>query len=105
LLWCEYNLDAFPGSISEDWYGDYYISDDAKLKKIRDGYEMPTDNDYNELLDNTDNKWVKNYKNIQGLNGILFTGKNGNTLFFPAAGCYYKSAITNNAVCGYVWAV
>jgi len=80
--------------MTEDWYGDYYISDDAKLKKIKDGYEMPADKDYTELLDNTVKKWIKNYKNIQGLNGILFTGKNGNTLFFPAGGCYYKSVIT-----------
>jgi len=24
LLWCEYNLGAFPGNKPEDWYGDYY---------------------------------------------------------------------------------
>ena len=32
------------------------------------------------------NRWVTDYDGIFGLNGRVFTGTNGNTLFIPAAG-------------------
>jgi len=50
---------------------------------------MPTKKEFDELLNNTTNKWIENYKCIHGLNGRLFTSKNnGNTLFLPAAGFF-----------------
>jgi len=24
ILWCKYNIGAFPGKDAEDWYGNYY---------------------------------------------------------------------------------
>lgn len=46
---------------------------------------LPSNEQFQELIDNTKNEWVKNY-NGTGVNGMLFTAKNGNTLFLPAAG-------------------
>ena len=63
------------------------IEDDIARANIGRYCNMPTKDDIQELIDNTTNKWVKDYNNIQGLNGILFTSnKNSNTLFIPAAG-------------------
>jgi len=34
ILWCEYNLGAFPGNKSEDWYGDYYAWGETETKDV-----------------------------------------------------------------------
>jgi hypothetical protein len=48
---------------------------------------LPTHEQFKELIDNTTNEFVKNYKGT-GVNGMLFTGiNNDETLFLPAAGC------------------
>ena len=48
---------------------------------------MPTKEQFEELLEYTENKPVENYNNINGLNGIELTSKiNGNKLFLPASG-------------------
>ena len=63
-------------------------------------FHIPTKEQLKELLKYTQNYWVRNYdpnkikhnpeddKGIQGLNGYVFEGKNGNQLFIPAAGFY-----------------
>jgi hypothetical protein len=47
---------------------------------------LPTHEQFTELIKCTDQKWVKNY-NDTGVNGMLFTGINDESLFLPAAGC------------------
>jgi len=64
---------------------------------------MPTKEEYEKLIENTTNEWVENYKGINGLNGKLFTAKNGNTLFFPAAGYYDGSERYDAGEDGGVW--
>jgi len=32
LLWCEYNLGAYPDDNPEDWYGDYYSWGETEIK-------------------------------------------------------------------------
>lgn len=65
------------------------------------GWKMPTLQQFQELINNTTNSWVTNYKGVSGLNGRLLTATNGNTLFFPAAGYYEGDALrelnTNSA--------
>lgn len=40
---------------------------------------MPTEYEFNELIDNCDNEWIKQDKNL----GVKFTSKvNGNSIFF-----------------------
>jgi len=77
--------------------------DDVIQETLGNKYRMPTKDEYKNLLSNTTNEWVKNYQGIYGLNGILFTAKNSNTLFFPAAGCYYDDECYYNGKQGYIW--
>lgn len=49
-------------------------------------YHMPSEEQFEELKSNTTKRYVKNYKNIQWLDGLLLTGKNGEEIFFPANG-------------------
>ena len=63
-------------------------SDDAATVNWGGKWKMPTVDQINELLDesNCTNKWVTNY-NGSGVNGRLFTSvRNGNKLFAPSAG-------------------
>jgi uncharacterized repeat protein (TIGR02543 family) len=59
--------------------------DDAATTNWGADWRMPTWEEFNELLVVCSNEWtVQN-----GVNGQLFTGPNGNTVFFPAAGGYW----------------
>ena len=65
---------------------------DAARANWRGDWRMPTKTEYEELFNNCTHQIVK-YKNREGL---LYTGKNGNSIFFPAAGnsnvsLYYRS--------------
>ena len=78
-------------------------------------FHIPTEKQYEELIDYTKNYWIKNYdpnkikhnpeddKGIQGLNVRVFTGFNGNTLFIPAAGYRYGSDFNNVGSCCHLW--
>ena len=59
--------------------------DDAAYVNMSGAWYTPTFEQIEELVGNTKNEFVKNY-NGTGVNGMLFTAKNGNTLFLPAAG-------------------
>lgn len=66
--------------------------DDAATVKWGNGWSIPTKEQWQELIDNTDNSWT-----IQNnVTGRLFIGNNGSTLFLPAAGLWYESAYGNN---------
>ncbi len=56
--------------------------DDAATVNWGNGWRMPTNEEWQELLDNTTNTWTTR----NGVNGRLFTATNGNSLFLPAAG-------------------
>ena len=57
-------------------------SDDAAIANWGAGWRMPTYDEMLELINNCTVTWT-----IQnGVNGSLFTGQNGNTIFLPAAG-------------------
>ena len=56
--------------------------DDAATANWGNGWRMPTKEEWQELLDNTTVTWTQQ----NGVNGRLFTGSNGNSLFLPAAG-------------------
>ena len=60
--------------------------DDAARAHMGGDWRMPTLTEIQELLDNTDNEWIKDY-NGTGVNGRKFTSKtNGNSIFITAAG-------------------
>ena len=62
------------------------LEDDAAKAHMGGDWRMPTLDEIQELLDNTDKEWIKDY-NGTGVNGRKFTSKtNGNSIFIPAAG-------------------
>lgn len=56
--------------------------DDAATANWGSDWRMPTQAEWQELLDNTTNIWTTQ----NGVSGRLFTASNGNSLFLPAAG-------------------
>ena len=68
-------------------------------------FYIPTKEQCEELINYTNSYWIYNYdpnkikhnleddKGIQGLNGVIFEGKNENQLFIPAAGYCNGSGI------------
>ena len=78
-------------------------------------FHIPTKEQCEELINYTTNYWVNNYDpnkikhnpkddgGIQGLNGGLFKGKNGNQLFIPAAGFRDRSSIYDVGLTCYLW--
>ena len=71
------NLAKYTGS---DGLTTLLPGDDAATTNWSNGWRMPTKEEWQELLDNTTNKWTTQ----NGVNGRLFTGSNGNSLFLPA---------------------
>lgn len=59
--------------------------DDAAATNWEDGWRIPTQDEFNELLNNCSWTWIS----LNGINGCNFVGPNGNTIFFPAAGSVY----------------
>ena len=123
-LWCKCNL----GAKHEYSYGDYYAwgelttkdenytdenymykgnpkrlpaKRDVATQKLGNNFHIPTEEQFNELIEYTTNKWVS-YKNT-GFYGRLFTGKNGNTLFIPAAGYGDEDGFFRCDSDGFVW--
>ena len=73
--------------------------DDAATTNWGNEWRMPTKEEWQELLDNTTNKWTTQ----NGVNGRLFTGSNGNSLFLPAAGYRDDSSLLGAGGYGGYW--
>lgn len=76
--------------------------DDVVNVELGGNYRMPTEEEIQELM-TLPNQWVTNYNGISGLNGRIFTGTNGNTLFIPAAGYFNGSAHNYAGSYCYLW--
>ena len=75
------------------------LEDDAARVNMGGKWKMPTEEQLNELLDNTTQEVVT----INGVKGMLFTSViNGNKLFIPFAG-YWKDGFSNTGSYTYVW--
>lgn len=115
-LWADRNIGAI---VPED-YGCYFAWGETKPKddySFRDspstlyafhdaatanwgsGWCMPTRQQYDELLSNC--TWSWNLRN--GKNGYEIKGKNGNTIFLPAAGFRYTSDLHLAGSSGNYW--
>ena len=99
----EYGLNGFTDNLTELLPKDDAAYQNKKFYNYK--FHIPTKEQCKELLNLTNNYWVKNYDpnklvhnpkddgGIQGLNGRIFERKNGNQLFIPAAGYRYGSDI------------
>lgn len=78
--------------------------DDAAHVLIGSNCRMPTNDEYQELIDACDVTWTFNY-NGSGIGGTIFTLKSDHskTLFFPAAGYLGGSIWYEEGSDGYYW--
>ena len=101
-----YNEEYFNAHKSE------WLDDDNNLKPKYDAavqimggdWRMPTKDDFQELLENTENEWVTNF-NGTGVNGRKFTSRTDTSkyIFIPAAGNRYDGSVLDVGSYGYVW--
>ena len=76
---------------------------DAARTNMGGDWRMPTKDDFQELLDNTDSEWVHDY-NGTGVGGRKFTSKtNGNSIFIPASGARSESSFYGQGIYSYIW--
>ncbi len=73
--------------------------DDAAAQKLGSGARMPTEAEWEELINNTTAEWTT----MNGVNGRKFTASNGNSLFLPAAGRRYGSELYYAGSYGFYW--
>lgn len=79
--------------------------DDIVTATYGSGYVMPTIDDIQELIDETDNEWVTDYNGITGLNGRKFMKKSDHSvfIFIPAAGGFNGTSVSGTGDYGSVW--
>ena len=77
--------------------------DDTATQIMGSDWRMPTQTEIQELLENTENEWVEDYKG-SGVNGRKFISKNnGNSIFIPAAGIYRNGSVDYVGSSGGIW--
>ena len=74
------------------------VEDDAAAVNWGSSWRMPSGSKIDELCRYTTHTWT----NINGINGMLITGTNGNSIFLPAAG-ERKNTLSWDGIC-YYWA-
>lgn len=76
-------------------------TDDAATQIMGDEWRMPTQTDFQELLDNTRNEWTQ----MNGVNGWKFTSTKDTSkyIFIPAAGRCNGGSVDDVGYYGYVW--
>ena len=90
-----YGYDGFSDNLTV-----LQLDDDAATTRFGSGWCIPTTEQWQELIDNTTSTWV-----IQNsVNGRLFSGNNGNSIFLPAAGARRKEVLDGVNEKGYYWA-
>jgi hypothetical protein len=73
--------------------------DDAAYVNWGPSWRMPTLEQQKELYNNCTQRWTT----MNGVNGILVTGPNGNTIFLPAAGFNWADTNTGEGTSGNCW--
>ena len=73
--------------------------DDAATANWGSDWRMPTQEEWQELYQNTTLTWTTQ----NGVNGWLFTALNGNSLFLPAAGCRSGSSLIDAGSYAFSW--
>ena len=75
------------------------LEDDAAYMNWGPSWRMPTYTQLMELKNNCSSTWTT----MNGIKGRLFTGPNGNKIFFPAAGKKPDSSPSTVGVYGWCW--
>ena len=93
----KYNTDLSYGIIDNKTVLD--LADDAATANWGNGCRTPTAGEWEELLSHCTSVWTTQ----NGVNGLRFTGPNGNTLFLPAAGGRWDDDLLDANISGYYW--
>lgn len=74
---------------------------DAAHENLGGSWRMPTENEFQELYNNTDNEWTS----INGVYGRKFMKKSDHSVyvFFPAAGRGYRTSLDSRGFDGSYW--
>ena len=105
----KYGLKGFTDNLTELLLEDDAAYQNKKFYNFK--FHIPTKEQFEELLKYTNSYWINNYDpnklvhnledcGIQGLNGRVFVGKNGNQMFIPAAGRRINSRVGTDC---YLW--
>ena len=73
--------------------------DDAASQIMGEGWRIPTQSEFQELIDNTNKEWTQ----VNGVNGYKFTASNDNSIFIPAAGEGQDGSVDGVGNYGNVW--
>ena len=82
--------------LSENISGTEY---DVAHVKLGDGWQMPTREQFMELVDNCNREWTE----LHGVKGLKFIGPNGNSIFLPAGRGRRNSGFDDLDDCGCYW--
>lgn len=93
----KYNTNSYYGSV--DNLITLQAMDDAATAALGNGARTPTAEEWRELINNTTVEWIT----MNGINGRMFTGTNGNTIFLPAAGGRLGSGLYPAGRYGVYW--
>ena len=92
----KFGLNGFTDNLTQLLPEDDVVYQNKKFYNYK--FRIPTKEQCEEIIKYTNSYWINNYdpnksihnneddKGIQGLNGRIFEGKNGNQMFIPAAG-------------------
>ena len=109
----ESGLNGFTDNLTQLQPEDDIVYQNKKFYNYK--FHIPTKESCEELINYTNNYWVKNYDpnklvhnpeddgGIQGLNGRVFEGKNRNQLFIPSAGYHSGDDIKCTGDDGSLW--
>ena len=103
--WCNGSETTFTKYCTNSSYGtvdnktELDPEDDAAYVNWGPSWRMPTMDQLQELT----NKCTWNWTTQNGVNGLLITGPNGNSMFLPAGGRIEGSSMKAVMTCGYYW--
>ena len=80
-------------------YGEMFPRLDPSTISWGETWHTPSPSQFDELKTNCTSEW----KTVKGVNGRLFTGKNGNSIFMPAAGKIIKLDNASEGNLGQYW--
>ena len=96
--WKKYNTISSYGTV--DNITTLESSDDAATVNYGGKWRMPTNAEWQELIDNCTWTWTT----LNGINGYMVTSKkNGNSIFLPAAGIRYIDRLADDGYNGGYW--
>ena len=103
--WCDGDYTKLNKYCTKEQYGMVdnqtilQLCDDAAHTKLGGNWRMPTMEECQELVNLCTWTWTT----INGINGHVITGPNGNTIFLPATGAITTSGLQNAGESGYYW--